>query len=67
MNIYSVVFFLFNKHVFRHIVGIPIGTHCVPLINELCLFCYKCRYIALLQENIPYISLFYSTAIAVYT
>ena len=31
----------FGTKLYRHIVGIPMGTNCAPLVADLFLFCYE--------------------------
>ena len=35
------MFIRFGSKLYRHIVGIPMGTNCAPLIADLFLFCYE--------------------------
>ena len=35
------IFILFGTKLYRQVVGIPIGTNCVPLVADLFLFCYE--------------------------
>ena len=37
------IYIRFGAKLYRHFVGIPIGTNCVPLVADLFLFCYE-RY-----------------------
>ena len=37
----QIPFVRFGKTVYRQTVGIPMGTNCPSLINELFLFCYE--------------------------
>ena len=32
---------MFGTKLYRHIVGIPMGTNCAPLVANLFLFCYE--------------------------
>ena len=36
--------FRFGTKLYRQIVGIPMGTNCVPLVADLFLFCYERFY-----------------------
>ena len=38
----------FGSKLYRQIVGIPVGTNCVPLIADLFLFCYERDFMSLL-------------------
>ena len=35
----------------RQIVGIPMGTNCVPLVEDLFLFCYERDFMLCLSDN----------------
>ena len=35
------IFIRFGLKLYRQIVGIPMGTNCVPLVANLFLFCYE--------------------------
>ena len=35
------IYIRFVTKLFRHIVGIPMGTNCTPLVADLFLFCYE--------------------------
>ena len=35
------IYIRFGTKLYRQIVGIPMGTNCVPLVADLFLFCYK--------------------------
>ena len=35
---------------YRHIVGIPMGTNCTPLVADLCLFCYERDFMTSLSD-----------------
>ena len=35
------IYIRFSTKLYRHIVGIPIGTNCAPLVADLFLFCYE--------------------------
>ena len=45
------IFIRFGTKLYRQIVGIPMGTNCVPLIADLFLFCYERDYMAPLSCN----------------
>ena len=47
-NIYT----RFVSKLYRQNVGIPMGTHCVPLVADLFLFCYERAFMkSLTKEN----------------
>ena len=35
------IYIRFGTKLYRQIVGIPMGTNCVPLVTDLFLFCYE--------------------------
>ena len=35
------IFIQFGTKLYRQVVGIPMGTNCVPLVADLFLFCYE--------------------------
>ena len=35
------IFIRFGTKLYRHTIGIPIGTNCAPLVADLFLFCYE--------------------------
>ena len=35
------IYIRFGTKLYRHIVGIPMGTNCVPLVADLFLYCYE--------------------------
>ena len=45
------IFIRFGTKVYRHIVGIPMGTNCAPFVAELFLFCYERDFILSLSDN----------------
>ena len=46
------IYIRFGIKLFRHIVGIPMGTKCVPLVADLFWFCYERDFmICLSVEN----------------
>ena len=45
------IFIRFSSKLYRQIIGIPIGTHCAPLVADLFLFCYKRDFMLSLSEN----------------
>ena len=50
--------------IYRQIVGIPIGTYCVPLVADLFSFCYERAFMLSLSDNnqIDIIEAFNSTS-----
>ena len=46
------IFVIFGGHVIRQTVGIPMGTSCAPLLDDLFLYSYEANFIlALLKKN----------------
>ena len=45
------IFIRFGSKLYRQIVGIPMGTHCAPLIADLFLFCYERDLLLSLSDN----------------
>ena len=45
------IFIRFGSKLYRQIVGIPMGTNCVPLVAALCLFCYERDFMLSLSDN----------------
>ena len=41
----------FGSKLYRQIVGIPMGTSCVPLVDDLLLFCYERDFMLSLSED----------------
>ena len=41
----------FGSKLYRHIVGIPMGTNCAPLVADLFLFCYERDFMLSLSDN----------------
>ena len=41
----------FDDMVYQQIVGIPMGTNCAPLINDLYLYCYERDFMSNLQKS----------------
>ena len=35
------IYIIFGTKLYRHVVGIPMGTNCAPLVADLFLFCYE--------------------------
>ena len=46
------IFIKFGSKLYRKIVGIPMGTNCVPLVADLLLFfCYERDFMLSLSDN----------------
>ena len=45
------IFIRFGSKLYRHIVCIPIGSNCAPLLTDLFLFCYKRYFMLFLSDN----------------
>ena len=41
----------FGSKFYRQIVGIPMGTNCVPFIADLFLFCYERKFMLTLSDK----------------
>ena len=41
----------FGTTLYRHIVGIQMGTHCAPLVADLFLFCYVTYFMISLSDD----------------
>ena len=57
-NVYDALSFLlgniyirFDTKLYRQIVGIPMGTNCVPLVADLFLFCYERDFMKTLSSD----------------
>ena len=44
-------FIRFDSKLYRHIVGIPMGTNCAPLVADLFLFCYERDFMLSPSDN----------------
>ena len=44
------MFIRFGSKLYRQIVGIPMGTYCVPRVADLFLFCYERDYMLYLSD-----------------
>ena len=44
----------FDGMVYQHIVRIPMGTNCAPLISDLFLYCYERDFMSNLQKSKPF-------------
>ena len=40
-TIFMIIYIRFGTKLYRQIVGIPMGTNCVPLVADLFLYCYE--------------------------
>ena len=46
------IYIRFGSKLYRQIVGIPMGTNCAPLVDDLFLFCYERDFmLSLLDDN----------------
>ena len=45
------IFIRFGTKLYRHVVGIPMGTYCVPLVADLFLICYKRDFMMYLSDD----------------
>ena len=45
------LFIRFGSKLYRHIVGIQMGTNCAPLVADLFLFCYERDFLLSLSDN----------------
>ena len=41
----------FCSKLYRHIVGVPMGTYCASLVADLFLFCYERDFMLSLSDN----------------
>ena len=44
------IFISFCSKLYRRIVGIPMGTNCAPLVENLILFCYERDFMLSLSD-----------------
>ena len=58
------IFIRFGSKLYRQIIGIPMGTNCVPLVADLFLFCYERDFIKSLspKNQADIIGIFNSTS-----
>ena len=42
----------FGNELYRQSVGIPMGTHCAPLVADLFLFCYERDFMTSLSNDL---------------
>ena len=47
----NIFFIRFGLKSYRHILGIPMGTDCAPLVADLFLFCYERVFMLSLSDN----------------
>ena len=45
------IYIRFCTELFRQMVGIPMGTNCVPVVADLLLFCYERNFLMSLSEE----------------
>ena len=45
------IFIRFGTKLYRQVVGIPIGTNCAPLVEDLFLFCYERDFMMSLSDD----------------
>ena len=45
------IFIQFGTKLYRQVVGIPMGTNCVPLVADLFLFCYEGDFMMSLSDD----------------
>ena len=45
------IFIQFGTNLYRQVVGIPMGTNCVPLVADLFLFCYERDFMMSLSDD----------------
>ena len=45
------IFIRFGTKLYRHVVGIPLGTNCAPLVADLFLFCYERDFMNSLSDD----------------
>ena len=45
------IYIRFGTHLYRQIVGIPMGTNCAPLVADLFLFCYERDFMKYLSSD----------------
>ena len=48
------IYIRFGSKLYRQNVGIPMGTHCVPLVADLFLFCYEKDFMKSLKKEKRY-------------
>ena len=52
---------------YRHRVGIPIGTNYVPLNDDLCLYCYERDFMSHLHKSKQYIDMYITIPLYILT
>ena len=45
------IFVRFGEHLYRQVVGIPMGTNCAPLVADLFLYCYERNFMLKLSKD----------------
>ena len=45
------IYIIFGNKLYGHIVGIPMGTNCAPLVTDLFLFCYERGFMTFLSDD----------------
>ena len=45
------IFIRFGTKLYRHVVGIPLGTNCAPRVAHLFLFCYERDFMMSLSDD----------------
>ena len=45
------IFIRFGTKLYGHVVGIPMGTNCAPLVADLFLFCYERDFMMSLSDD----------------
>ena len=45
------IFMRFDTDLYRHVVGIPMGTNCALLVADLFLFCYEKDFMMSLSDD----------------
>ena len=50
-NLLDNIFVRFGSKLYKHIVGIPMGTYCASLVADLFSFCYERDIILSLSDN----------------
>ena len=51
MNSLNNIYIRFGNKLYRHIVGIPMGINCAPLVADLFLFCYERDFMTSLSND----------------
>ena len=40
-----------DAKLYKHVVGIPMGTNCAPLVADLLLFCFEMKFMMYLSDD----------------